>query len=275
MRIAWPVLDQEERSVSRKRSAGNVARPIATAPSPKRVTGLCASSRCLASSALTPHTAATRVNTLSLPGPLGSIPQSTSAASSYAAKRSFGGRFLLVETPARSKESSLLRRRSNRRAHRSRSRSVNGRPANARVPETVEGEESDGAVAGDVSVVLSILSIPPDVGSTKSKSRSFPFAPPPGARCAAPPWPHALCATLSVASILRASGASRGCTPTSTAAGSSPLGGSTATRAQSPARGSALLAAATPPPARPKPVVTVPKSWNPSAATTFSPRPGT
>jgi hypothetical protein len=43
---------------------------------------------------------------------------------------------------------------------------VNGRPANARVPETPEGEESDGAVAGDVSVVLSILSIPPEFAST-------------------------------------------------------------------------------------------------------------
>ena len=67
MRIAWPVLDQEEEPPAEAEpgrlnlpvdsgDAGNVARPTATAPFPARALGLCAESLCFASSALSPQT---------------------------------------------------------------------------------------------------------------------------------------------------------------------------------------------------------------------------
>ena len=286
--IAWPVFAHRPSSLTTSSLAGRTARPTATPPAPRCMAGLWRTSVCSATSAPRPQHPAMASSTRRRPGPAGSIPPKTSAASSYAARFTFGGSESALVLPARIRESSVRRIFSRRLAHRSRSRRVNGRPAWTLGPPAASASAKDvpstdeprtRPLGRSTSTSTSISSVPPSISASISSSnpgrvRSLELFVPPGA-AAAPPWPHMRCTTLRVSSIAGASGVSRGCTPHNTSMGSSPAGGSTATRAQRPASGSARAPAAADPPLRPPPTVTVPKSWNPSAAATDSPRPGT
>ena len=225
-------------------SAGSTARPTATAAVPACMAGFRTRSWCSAASAPTPQHDAIDSRTRLRPGPAGSMPARTSAASSYAATRTLGGNASGRDVPLRRSESSdfaeFLEATRPTKQIAKRKRSAGAR---VRAPPLSPPAPTPCTSATPFPSFASSTPISSSISTSVSASISASISAPPG-EAAAPPCPHSRCATLSVLSIAGARGSKFGCMPTKIAAGSSPEGGSTATRAHRPARGSARAPAA-------------------------------